>query len=386
MALVERSGLDAARLQDLRSAMQEDIQRQRCLGGMLLLARHGEIGLLDVQGHADENRMQPLRPESVFSALCLTKAFTNVLALRAVEQGALALTTKVADVIPAFSGRGREQITLLHLLTQTSGMPAVYSPRPGMNLDNLEEVIAAICDNVYPSGPPDDKVVHSPMINHALMGEMVHRRDRRGRSYAQIVAQDILQPLGMRDSAVGLRRDLAPRHLMPEFHDNGSVDHPGHSNLGPNGAFREEDAQMPWVGLVATAPDLFRFVEMLRLGGQLGGARVLARGTLESALRCRTGQRSNESYRRLAESRGWPVMPAYQGLGFSLRGEELGATVFGSFTSPGTFGQIGLGSTLFWVDPARELTFVGLSTGLMNGGDNIDRWQRLSDIAVSAAL
>src|SRR5580692_4143933 len=158
MALVERSGLDVARLGELRAALQEDVQRQRYLGGVLLVARQGEVGLYEAWGHADENRMHSVKPDSVFSLLCITKAFTNVLALRAVEQGRLALTTKVVDLIPAFTGRGREQITLLHLLTQTSGMPGVYSPRTGMNLDGLDEVIAAICENVYPAGPPDDKV------------------------------------------------------------------------------------------------------------------------------------------------------------------------------------------------------------------------------------
>jgi len=386
MALVERAALDAARLTQLCATMQEDVRQQRYLGGVLLVARHGKVGLLEACGHGDDNRMQPVRTDSVFSLLSITKAFTNVLALRAVEQGRLSLNTKVVDLIPGFSGRGRELITLQHLLTHTSGMPGVYSPRIGMNLDTLEQVIAAICENVYPAGPPDDKVVYSPMINHALMGEMVQRCDRHSRSYRQLVEQDILGPLEMQETSVGVRRDLAARHLVPAFLGNGSIDHPGQSNLGPNGAFQEENAQMPWIGMVSTAQDLFRFAEMLRLGGQLGGARVLAGTTLEWARRCRTGLRPNEAYRRIAESRGWPLMPAYHGLGFCLRGEELGATLFGAFASPTTFGNSGQGSTLFWVDPERDLTFVGLSTGVMNSGDNIERWQRLSDIAVSAAL
>jgi CubicO group peptidase (beta-lactamase class C family) len=385
MALVERSGLDPARLMDLREVMQADIRQQCYLGGVLLVARHGQVGLFEACGHGDDNRMQPVRTDSVFSVLDITKAFTSVLALRAVEQGRLTLNAKVVELIPEFTGRGRDQITLLHLLTHTSGMPGVYSPRTGMNLDNLDEVIAAICENVYPAGPPDDRVVYSPMINHALMGEMVRRCDRQGRGYRELVEQDILEPLGMHDTAVGVRRDLAARHLVPEFRGNGSIDHPGRSNLGPNGAFQEERAQMPWVGMVSTAQDLFRFAEMLRADGQFEGRRVLARSTLAWARRCRTGLKPTESYRRLAESRGWPLMPAYQGLGFSLRGEELGATMFGSFTSPGTFGSSGQGSTLLWVDPERDMTFVGLSTGVMNSGDNIERWQRLSDAAVSAA-
>ena len=113
-----------------------------------------QIGLLEACGHADENRMRTVRTDSVFSLLDITKTFTTVLALRAVEQGALSLNTKVVELIPEFTGRGREQITLLHLLTHTSGMPGVYSPRTGMFLDSLEEVIAAICENVYPAGAP----------------------------------------------------------------------------------------------------------------------------------------------------------------------------------------------------------------------------------------
>ena len=52
--------------------------------------------------------------------------------------------------------------------------------------------------------------------------------------------------------------------------------HPGHSNYGPHGAFQEEDAEMPWVGAVATVPDLVRFAEMQRRGGELDGVRILS--------------------------------------------------------------------------------------------------------------
>ena len=44
----------------------------------------------------------------------------------------------------------------------------------------------------------------------------------------------------------------------------------------------------------------------------------------------------------------------------------------------------GAGTTLYWVDPELDLTFIGLCTGVMTSGDNIERWQKLSDIAVSA--
>ena len=143
---------------------------------------------------------------------------------------------------------------------------------------------------------------------------------------------------------------------------------------------------MPWVGVASTVPDMFRFAEMLRRRGELDGTRILSPATLEVATRNWTGEKPNELYKTLFAQRGWPAAPAYLGLGFALRGTAMCHHLYGTLTSSGTFGNYGAGSALYWVDPARELTFVCLSAGVMNNLDNIERFQRLSDIAVSAVL
>jgi CubicO group peptidase (beta-lactamase class C family) len=380
------TGLDGERLQHFKAVVEADIRRGRYFGGVFALARHGRLALYEAFGHADEAGSRKVLKDSVFSIFSVTKAFTNVLVFRAIERGQLALTTPISAVIPEFSGRGREAITLFHLLTHTSGMPSVYTPRAGMCIDRLAAIIAAICEHVYPAEPPGTRVDYSPMVNHALLGEAVRRTDPKGRSYRQIVQEDLLTPLGMGDTAVGMPRRLRERHLVPEFRGNSAIDHLGHSNLGPNGAFQEEDAEMPWVGIACTAADLFRFAEMLRRGGELDGVRILGPRILALARRCWTGDKPNEVYKRLAASRGWTVLPAYIGLGFSLRGEQIGNTLFGTLSSAETFGNYGAGTTIFWVDPERDITFVGLCTGVMTSGDNIERWQRLADIVQSAAL
>ena len=66
---------------------------------------------------------------------------------------------------------------------------------------------------------------------------------------------------------------------------------------------------------------------------------------------CWTGDKPNELYRKIFEARGWEVLPAYIGLGFTLRGDRMGHALFGTLTSPETFGNHGAGTTLFWVDP-----------------------------------
>ena len=57
-----------------------------------------------------------------------------------------------------------------------------------------------------------------------------------------------------------------------------------------------------------------------------------------------------------------------------------------TFATPRAFGNHGAGSTLFWIDPELDMTFVCLTTRLLPEADNIERFQRLSDIAISAAL
>jgi CubicO group peptidase (beta-lactamase class C family) len=378
-------GLSKDRLSHLKSVIQDDIAEHRYYGAVIAVARHGDIGLFESLGHADSTGTRPLRKDSVFSLFSVTKAFTNALVFRAIERGALALTTKVSAVIPEFSGGLREHITFYHLLTHSSGLPTVFSPKPGMYIDRLPEIIQAICANVHCEAEPGERVMYSPMVAHALMGEAVRRLDKKGRSYRQLVEEEILKPLKMGDTSIGVRSDLRDRHVVPDFKDPMPFQHLGHSDLGPNGAFEEEFAEMPWVGAISTVPDLLRFAEMLRCEGSLEGTRILSPALLEQATLNRTGDRPNELYKQLALARGWRPYPAYIGLGFSLRGEAICHHQFGTLSSPRTFGHAGAGSTLFWVDPKRDLTFVCLTAGVLDEAVNVERFQRLSDLAIAAA-
>lgn len=377
--------LSQARLEKLKSVIEGDIAKRRYHGAVIAVARHGRLGLFEALGHGDADGRRALEKSSVFSIFSITKAFTNVLLFKAIESGELALTTRVSQIIPEFGNGLRETITFYHLLTHSSGLPSVFSPRPGMYIDRLPEIISAICENVHCEAAPGERVTYSPMAAHALIGEAIRRIDAQKRSYRQIVSEEILEPLRLKDTAIGLRRDLKPRHVVPHFIDPMPINHLGHSNLGPNGAFEEEDAEMPWVGAVSTAGDLFRFAEMLRQGGALDGARLLSPALLDQATLNRTGERPNELYKQLALSRGWAPYPAYIGLGFSLRGDAICHHQFGTLASPRTFGHAGAGSALFWVDPKLDLTFVCLTAGVMNEADNVERFQRLSDLAIAAA-
>jgi CubicO group peptidase (beta-lactamase class C family) len=322
----------------------------------------------------------------VFSIFSITKAFTNLLVFRAIERGDLALTTRVSDVIPGFGGGLRATITFYHLLTHSTGLPPLFSLGPDQCIDRLDEVIDFICRSLHSEHPPGERVTYSPMAAHALMGEAVRRLDPKRRSFRQIVDEDIFKLIGMSDSAIGVRRDLRARHVVPDIRGNIPANHPGHSGLGPHGAFEEEDAEMPWVGAISTVPDLLRYAEMLRRGGEIDGQRLVSPAMLEQATLNRTGEKPNEMYRSLGFTRGWEPHPAYIGLGFFLRGDSICHHQFGTLASPRTFGHQGAGSGLVWVDPKRDLTFVMLSAGVLHEADNVERFQRLSDMAIAAAI
>lgn len=386
MLNVTSRGMNPDRISHFRAVVEEDINKDLYFGGTFVIARHGEIALYESFGYADSKKTRKVQKDSVFSLFSVTKSFTNVLVLQAIEKGQFAFHTKVKDVVPEFAGRGRDDITVLHLLTHSSGMPPIYTPKEGMYIDRLDEMVMTICERVSAEHLPDTVVAYSALVSHAMLGMMLVKTDPKGRSYRQIANEELLFPLGLKDTSVGRRRDLKERHLVPEFRGNSPTQHLGRSNLGPNGAFEEEDAEMPWVGIVSTALDMYRFAEMMRRHGEGNGVRILSPTMVKLARRNWTGEKPNEVFKKLCQERGWPVIPAYLGLGFPLRGEAVGVNLYGSLTSPETMGGYGAGTTIWWVDPALDLTFVGLCTGVMNSDANYVRWRRLSDIAVSAAV
>ncbi len=382
---MSETSMNADRLRHLQAVIKSDIAAGLYHGAVIKVARGGSVALEAAIGATDAAQTQPLARDSVFSIFSVTKAFTNVLALRAIELGQFALTSRISDLIPDFAGHGREAVQIWHLLSHQAGFPIIFEVKPGMYIDRFDEMVAAVIEVVKPADAPCEKVSYSPLVNHVLLGEAVRRTDPKRRSYRAIVQEEILTPLKMKDTSVGVRADLKPRKVVPDFRGNYPIGHRGHSNLGPNGAFEEEHAEMPWVGIASTVPDMFRFAEMLRQGGTLDGARILSPAILELARRNWTGDKPNELDLQRSKSRGWAPTPACIGLGFALRGTAICHHLFGTLASPGTYGNYGAGTTLFWLDPERDLTFVCLSAGVMESNANVERFQKLSDIVISAA-
>lgn len=374
------------RLGHLKAVIEADIARGDYFGAVLQVGRGGVVVFDEAIGAQDAAGEKPLVKDNVFSLFSVTKAFTNVLIMKAIEEGRFALTTKVRDVLPEFTGMPREQATFYHLLTHTAGMPGVWSPKPGMYLDRLQELFDESIANVHGATPPGQRCDYSPLVNHVLMGTALVRTDPAGRNFQTLLHEDLFAPLKMHSTSMGLRADLDERHVRPDMRGTVPIKHLSRNLKGDHALFEDPEVEAPHVGCASTCPDLWRFAEMLRREGEIDGVRILSPRMIRLARRVHTGDKPNELYRAVALRAGWEVPPGNQGLGFQVRGTGVFHHLFGQLSSPETFGNYGAGSTMFWVDPEADVSFSFLSAGVMTQGANIERCQKLSDLVLSACL
>ena len=380
----ELSDLDQEQLNRLSAALHKDVEDNVYDGGVIIVARNGKIGLHEAAGFANRAEGRPCRTDDVFNILSVTKAFTDVLVLKTIERGDLALTTQVVNIIPELEGKDKQGLTVFNLITHTAGSPPVLFPVETELMGNMDAVIKAICKLDLVS-PPGKIVSYSPLWGHALLGEIVRRLDSKKRALRDIFQEELFGPLGMKDTALGKRRDLSPRIIPIVAHDPDFGDMTG-EDVERHNLYITEDAEIPWMGCVSTAYDLFRFAEMLRRGGELDGVRIVSPVLIEKATTVQTGDLVNDYYVRVMQDHDVTPPPANIGLDLLIRGEGVSPNSMGNFTSARTYGKFGLGGTGFWVDPERGVTFVFLRSGLLEHYNDTVTYQRLSDMAISAVI
>lgn len=376
-------GIDAERLQRLPAALTRDVEAGRYDGAVIAVGRHGKLVLHEAIGYADRDAGRKARIDDVFAILSLTKPLTNVVVLNRFERGDLQLTTPVADVLPEFAILGKKRTTVAHLLGHMGGLGGM-PPVPPQVWPNLDAAVAAVC-GLPMQARPGAAVSYSGLSAHTVLGEVIRRIDGGKRQYRQIMHEDLFEPLAMRDTWLGRRADREARRVPIVVRDRrpGLLPPP---MLEAHNDLLHEGSEMPGVGVLTTVHDYYRFAEMLRRGGELDGTRILSPLTVDLATTNYTGDKVNELWTVAREDRGWDDFPAFLSMGFYLRGTGVFPQYFGTLASPRTFGHAGAGSTVFWVDPARDMSFVGFTAGLLEESYNIERWQRLSDIALSSIV
>ncbi|MFC9841936.1 serine hydrolase domain-containing protein [Streptomyces sp. NPDC127595] len=367
------AGLDPKALARLDQHFAHLVDDGRLPGYLVSVSRHGRVAHLTTYGCRDREAGLPVETDTLWRMYSMTKPVTSVGALMLLEEGRLRLDDPVADFLPSFAdpqvyvdGSGpdartrpaAQPILVRHLLTQTAGLTfgfyhshpvdALYreaglesSVPPGADLAETCEAYARLPLQFEPG----------TQWNYSVATNVLSRviEVASGQDLDAFLAERIFAPLGMKDAGFFVTDEQEDRlaELYGEDDEGGIKPIVG---LPLHGRPRCVSGSG---GMVATAHDYHRFMELLRLRGELDGTRLLKPETVDLMV---SNHLPGNADRRTF---GSPVHrePTNAGLGFGLGvSVVVDPEITLSPAGQGAYGWSGVASTTFWVDPANDVT------------------------------
>ena len=389
-AAPETVGVSSERLQRLRAGMQRYVDEGRVAGIVVYVTRAGRVVAHEAFGKADVEAARPMAKDSIFRIASQTKALTSVALMMLVEEGRVGLGDPVSSYIPAFEKTtvavpppvgasadapvsavpAKRPITIRDLLTHTAGIgygtgiAAAQWKAAGIQnwyFADRKEPVAAVVDRMASlpmDAQPGEKYVYG--YNTDILGVVVEKVS--GQTLAEFLQKRITGPLGMPDTQFYL--PAAQKDRLTAVY---AATRDGKIERAPNGVAGQGDyVEGPRVafsggaGLLSTARDYGRFLQMMLNGGALDGARLLSPKTVELMTANHVGT--------LFAERG----PADAGKGFGLGFDvvlDVGRN--GSYGSEGAFGWGGAYHTNYWVDPHEKLVAVIMTQLLPSTGSDL---------------
>lgn len=373
---VSDAGFDAARLRTLDTYFERYVDDGRLPGFHLVISRHGKVAHQHRYGMRDMESSLPIDADTIYRIYSMTKPITSVALMMLVEEGRLLLSDPVSDYIPSFGAsrvwRGgsvtkpqtepvTEPMLVWHLLSHTSGL--TYGFLYQSPVDDIYRRTG------YEWGAPRgttleqacDAWASMPLLfqpgaewNYSVATDVVGRLVEviSGQSLDEFFQQRILRPLGMNDTGFFVPEENLGR-LAALYQPDPATRRATRLDAMGKAATRLPTMLGGGGGLVSTAHDYHRFLQMLANGGELDGVRLLSPRTVRlMTMNHLPGNADISQYGRPID-----LENAYDGfgfgLGFSVLVDPAAAKVHGSV---GDFGWGGAASTTFWVDRSEELT------------------------------
>lgn len=247
-------------------------------GAVFVVVRDGKVLFQKGYGVANVERQTPADPDrTLFAIGSITKLFTGTVIMQLAEQGKLDLHADVNQYLRAFQVPNTfpQPITAAHLLTHTAGFDELLLGISARTADQVEPLDRYLAKNLPARiRPPGQEYQYS---NHgiALAGHLVEAVT--GQSYERYLAEQILQPLGMKRTALGPPPDLAADLATPyRYTGSGFVQEaPWYLNVAPAGDLR------------ATGTDMAAFMIAHLHKGRYGQSRIMQE---ETAVQMQTRQ------------------------------------------------------------------------------------------------
>lgn len=365
----EDLGFSSERLQRLTSVYQAYARDKMMAGSVILIMRHGKVAYFNSFGQQDIEANIQMKNDAIFRIASQSKALISVGIMILQEEGKLMISDPVSKYIPEFAEttvaqprqgggydvvKAKRAITLRDLLTHTAGIGYGWGLAgdkwkeagiQGWYFANRDEPIGATVARMAKlpmEAHPGEKFVYG--YNTDILGVVIEKAS--GKSLEEFITSRILVPLGMKDTHFYLPQEKAKRLAVvySAFPDKPLERAPEPGEMVGQGAYVNGPRKSfsGGAGLLSTASDYARFLQMMLNKGTYNGHRILSPSTVE-----------------LMTVNHLDKIPYNAGEGFGLgfsTCEDLGAR--GIPGSEGEFGWGGAYGSKYWVDPKLDLVVV----------------------------
>jgi CubicO group peptidase (beta-lactamase class C family) len=392
------AGLDERQLERISGHLQRRyIDAGRIAGCQVAVARRGQVGYFRSLGFRDLERSLPVEEDTIWRIYSMTKPITGVALMTLYQRGMFQLADPVTRFIPQWrelkvrqqaedgseqlvkparpmtvrdlmmhmsglgfgGGRTLQELFSAHSTSQAQGLSPGLRRGAGATLQTMVDHYAG-----YPlEFHPGTHWLYS--VSTDICGHLVEIIS--GQRFDDYLRETLFEPLGMNDTGFMVPDEKVHRFAACYRRDGSKnlvvVDDPQRSGYRKKSSFLSGGG-----GLVSTTADYLRFCQMLLGGGELDGVRILGRKTVE--LMTSNHLPGDGDLQSVALPGGYGEV-GFAGMGFGLTvavGKAPAATqVIGS---AGEYMWGGAASTIFWVDPAEDLTVVFMTQLLPSGTFN----------------
>jgi CubicO group peptidase (beta-lactamase class C family) len=334
----------------------------------LCIRQHGRVILNRAIGHgwgnaptdAPDAEKIPVTTDTPFCVYSAAKGITATVVHMLVDRGVFSLDDRVCEYLPGYTSHGKDRTTIRHVVTHSAGVPFPNGAKPDLKRSDDHAYAQELLAQLRPLYRPGRVHIYHALTWGPLMREIIYAA--AGKDIREILATEILDPLGFRWTNFGVDKEDVP--LVAPSHATGrplppviaaifrkAIGGTVHEMIPYTNTAEFLTTVVPSSNTVSTADEMSRFAEIWRRGGELDGVRVIAAETMYGAV---------QESRRLRPDFAVGLMPARWGTGFNLGTQRFGP--FGR-NAPTAFGNLGLSNIAIWADPAR-----GISAGLISSG------------------
>jgi CubicO group peptidase (beta-lactamase class C family) len=367
----EDLGFSSDRLDRITEIFREDAAHGNAPGFVLLIARHGKLAYFEAIGTINPATNAPMTGDAIFRIYSMTKPITQVAAMMLYEEGRITLDEPIAKYLPQFKDvkvgiekadpaggpptlelvPAQRPILIQDLMRHTSGLTYGYF---GDLLVKKAYNDAGLTKGDFDNAEFADRLAKLPLaFQPGTTWDYGHSTDILGRLIEIVSGQSLyrfekerlLDPLEMKDTSFYLTDPTKQSRVAEPFKDDRTI--------GINAEFNDPRVAEKWEagghGMVSTATDFARFLQMLLSGGALDGKRYLGPKTIAYMTADHLGN-------VIVPGPYYLPGPGYGfGLGFAVRMDQGVSPRMGN---PGEYVWGGVGGTYFWVDPRQDLFVV----------------------------